>query len=85
MKGLGDTVFVLQLFHPTTGEEEGYLTDRGTFCREVTRAVGYQMRELAQARCNYLSTAVGYRFYVWVVEEVADPHQIIARVDHYRQ
>jgi hypothetical protein len=81
----GRTVFVLQLFHPDTGELEGYLTDRGTFTEHLERAVGYYMRSLAEARCDCLGQMAGYRFYVWVVEEVPDPYERIVTVDHYQE
>lgn len=62
-------VWVLIAYHPETGLQEGYITDRGTFSDHRSRAVEYQMKEIAEGRAAYLRVAPGYRAWLWVVDE----------------
>jgi hypothetical protein len=66
--------YLLVAYHPETGEREAYYTERGTLTDFVERAVRYQMEEIANGTCEFLTNAPGYRAWLWVVEPV--------RVDH---
>lgn len=66
--------YLLIAYHPTTGEQEGYLTDRGTMTDWLERAVRYGDEKIAEGQKTYLESAPGWRFFIWVVDPVKAHH-----------
>lgn len=62
------TVYLLACYRQD-GEQEGWITDVGSFTSDRIRAVEYGSLMIAEGRCEYLQAAPGYRAYIWVVEE----------------
>lgn len=72
------TRFVLAAYYADSGKSAGYFTERGTLTFTLARADWMVSKESAEAELKrlQLETRVGWKDYIWCVEEI-DPQHLV--------